>query len=133
MRPKSKVREKWQLKKRVLHKKVKAKHYFKNSVSASETEFLNRVEKMFDVTINRQFPLEYWFYDGQYGMHLFEIDGTKFHSRPKSKKRDAVKDEVAKRYGFQLHRIKLDRVRDVTLAIMENTNTLNKIFNEDAS
>jgi len=96
--------------------------------SASEDAFLDAVETMFQVKVFRQFPLEYWFYDAQYGKVLFELDGFRWHSRPKQKKRDVKKDETAKKYGFTLHRIRLDRVRDVKKVIEENRQLLTEIF-----
>jgi very-short-patch-repair endonuclease len=121
------VRQKWQLKKQVTRRKQKVKRT--KMSSASEEAFLDAVEAMFGVKVFRQFPLEYWFYDAQYGKVLFELDGFRWHSRPRQKRRDAKKDETAKRFGFTLHRIRLDRVRDIPRVLEENKQLLNEIFN----
>lgn len=121
-----KIRQRWQFRNTAIRKKRKLKKI--NMTSASEEAFFNAVEELYKIKINRQFPLDYRFFDGQYGMVLIECDGERWHSRPKHKRRDALKDEIARKHGFKLYRIKLNRVRDVPQAIEENKQLLSEIF-----
>jgi len=101
--------------------------------SKSEKFFLDTVESMYGVTIERQFVLSSRYYDGRFGDHLLEIDGSRWHSKPSDKRRDVLKDKLAVKYGFQLHRIKLDRLRDVPMAIEQSKPLLDEIFNGNGS
>ena len=97
--------------------------------SKSEKFFLDVIEEMYNVKIDRQYMLRNRFFDGRFGDHLLEIDGERWHSRPEDRKRDFLKDKLAERYGFKLHRIRLNNVRGVPMAIAQYKTLLEEIFN----
>jgi very-short-patch-repair endonuclease len=97
--------------------------------SQSEKFFLDVLESIYSIKIERQFMLGSRFYDGRFGTHLIEVDGLHWHSRPEDKRRDALKDRIAQKYGFQLHRIRLNRTADVPNALEQHKQVLDEIFN----
>ena len=97
--------------------------------SKSEKFFLDTIEAVYDVKIERQFPLGSRYYDGRYGQHLIEVDGYRWHSQPDDKRRDALKDRIAKKYGFQIHRIRLNKSAEVPAVLEQYRPLLNEIFN----
>lgn len=121
------IKTEWQLKQRGKGKKrmvITSKEMF----SKSEKKFLDQVETIYGIEIERQFPLSYRFYDGRYKEHLFEIDGEKWHSSPVHKKRDSWKNKLAVKFGFNLHRIKLNSLKEVPIVLEENKELLEGIF-----
>jgi len=118
---------------RQLRKKGSNKVDPKELSSQSETMFLDMIEAIYKIRITRQFKLGYRYYDGQYGKILLELDGERWHRSDSHKKRDALKDSIAKRHGFTLYRIPLNRIRDIPKVIAEHRQLLDKIFSNGHS
>lgn len=97
--------------------------------SKSEKFFLDICESVYGVKIERQYMLGARFYDGRFGEHLIEVDGYHWHSRPEDRRRDELKDRIAKKFGFQLHRIRLNKTAEVPMALEQYKVILNEIFN----
>ena len=96
--------------------------------SKSEKFFLDIIESVYSIKIERQFLLDHRFFDGRYGEHLIEVDGERWHSLPEHKSRDAYKEQIAKKYGFQLHRIRLNSIKNVPEALETYKPLLEEIF-----
>ena len=101
--------------------------------SMSEKFFLDVVEQMYNVKIDRQYNLKNRYYDGRFGEHLLEIDGAHWHTKLKDRKRDYLKDKLAEQFGFKIHRIRLNKVRDVPMAIAQHKSLLDEIFYGNSS
>lgn len=101
--------------------------------SQSEKFFLDVVEAIYGVKIERQYLLGSRFYDGRFGDHLLEIDGYRWHSRPKDRKNDELKDFIAKKFGFQIHRIRLNKTAEVPKALEQYKELLEEIFKNGSS
>ena len=101
--------------------------------SKSEKFFLDICESIYGIKIERQFLLGQRFYDGRFGEHLIEVDGARWHSRPKDKRNDELKNRIAEKYGFKIHRIKLNKTDEVPMALEEYKNLLDEIFKNDST
>jgi very-short-patch-repair endonuclease len=112
----------YRLRNRVIHKK------FGIRVSMSETKFLDILEVLYNVKIERQFKLNHRYYDGRYGEYLIEVDGEKWHSKPKDQLRDKLKDKIAAKNGFKLCRIVLNSSRDIPKVLLHNSELLKELF-----
>jgi hypothetical protein len=97
--------------------------------SESEKLFLDQLESIYNIKIERQFRLHYRFFDGRYKNCLLEIDGKKWHSKQKDILRDKWKDMIAIRNGFKLYRIELNNRREIPIALEKNKQILEEIFN----
>lgn len=74
--------------------------------SKPETEFFN-VLRFYFKDISKQFRLENKIYDIKLGDKiLIEFDGTYWHSLPGRKESDKIKNEISKRNGYTLIRVK---------------------------
>jgi very-short-patch-repair endonuclease len=96
--------------------------------SKSEKLFLDTLEAVFSVKIERQFMLDSRFFDGRFGEHLIEVDGFYWHSKPAAVRKDALKDHIAQKYGFKLHRIRLNKSSEVPMALEQYKTLLKEIF-----
>jgi very-short-patch-repair endonuclease len=108
------------------------KRFFKHDLfSQSEKNFLDQLELIYGVKIERQFALHYRFYDGRWKDVLLEIDGYKWHSKKKAILRDKYKDSIAKKFGFRIFRISLNNIREIPKVLEENKLLLEEIFNDE--
>jgi very-short-patch-repair endonuclease len=96
--------------------------------SRSEKFLLDVLEAMYNIKIERQYPLGRRFYDGRWGDHLIEIDGSHWHDMPEMVKKDAAKDKLAAKFGFKIHRIRLDKKRDVPVILEQHKSLFDEIF-----
>lgn len=103
-----------------------------NLHSKSEKLFLDIVEVVYGVKIERQYLLGSRFYDGRFGDHLLEIDGLRWHSRPKDRKNDELKNFIAKKFGFKIHRIRLNKTDEVPMVLEQYKGLLDEIFKNGA-
>jgi len=97
--------------------------------SESEKLFLDQLEIIYNIKIERQFCLHYRFFDGRYNNCLLEIDGRKWHSKKKDVLRDKWKEMIAIRNGFKLYRIELNNKKEIPIALEKNKLLLEEIFN----
>ena len=113
-----------------LRNRGKGKEHFVTGTlhSKSEKFFLDICESVYGVKIERQFLLGSRFYDGRFGNHLLEIDGSRWHSRPADRERDLLKERIAKKFGFELHRIRLNKTDEVPMALEQYKELLDEIF-----
>jgi very-short-patch-repair endonuclease len=98
--------------------------------SMIENMILKRLERMYNVKIQRQYKIETKYYDGRYENHLFEIDGIAWHSSAGAVYNDRKKDELAIKHGFKLHRIRVTN-HNLNDIIGSNIRTLNEIFSKN--
>lgn len=100
-------------------------------VSKLETEFFNRLEKKFNIKIQRQFRLDNKIYDGLFHNNLIELDGSYWHSFEHAKINDKLKDEIAKKNNFNIIRIKTTSVNEIDKQIEENLKLFESVFSGD--
>lgn len=96
------------------------------SISKPETLFLDRLEEIYGLTIDRQLPLKNWLFDGRIkGTNiLIESDGSYFHSREDVKKRDKAKEKYAERKGFVVYRFENSIVEEIEDNIKKYDNVI---------
>ena len=88
-------------------------------VSKSERSFLNKLEKLINEKIERQFciytKLGRRFYDGfiKSSGTLIEVDGKTWHSSASSKRNDIFKNKIARQSGYKLVRYRCDDLQSV--------------------
>ncbi len=109
--------------------KSKKKKIIKDMTSKSEKFLLDSLETIYNIKIERQYQINHKYFDGRYAMHIIECDGSRWHSNKKDLKNDIFKDEIAKRNGFEMHRIQLNRIKEVPKCLQENKLLFDKIFN----
>jgi hypothetical protein len=96
-------------------------------ISKSCRKFLNRLENILEIKIEREFMLDYRFFDGKYKNILFEIDGPFYHSLPRQKKIDILKNNIALKNNFKLYRFEVGNVSEINKVIIKNTESINQI------
>ena len=89
--------------------------------------FLDTLERIYNIKIEREFLLQGYYYDGRIDEVLIETDGTFWHKN--TGERDQRKTLVANKHGYQLFRIELDSVEEVEKAIQDNKVRLDSLFN----
>jgi very-short-patch-repair endonuclease len=94
---------------------------------------LDICESVYGIKIERQYILGSRFYDGRYGNHLLEIDGVKWHSKPDAIVRDQLKEQIAKKFGFELHRIILNKIEEVPAVLVQYKALLDEIFKDGSN
>ena len=109
-------------------KQLKPKQQFIQYTSNSERLFLDIMEAVYNIKIERQFSLNGKYYDGKLNNILIEIDGAKWHRSKKQKENDLLKEEIAKQNNYEIYRIKLNSIQEIPEAIHKNKELLNKIF-----
>jgi len=87
--------------------------------SKSATMFLDEVEKKYGVRIEREFRLSNRFFDGRVGRILLEVDGKYWHEKSRQRRIDIVKDTLAAKNGFTIHRFIVSREGEVQKKITE--------------
>ena len=121
--------------KQILLKKDTTQGWFKPSKSA--TLFLDMVEKIFGITMIREYRLvsnllgkDYKprFFDGCYKDYLIEIDNSYWHKS--SQENDAYKDLLAKQNGFHLIRCNVENVKDVPYKLNYYMDMLQQAFGQ---
>jgi len=95
-------------------------------VSKSELLFLDAIERIYGIVIQRQTQLFGRVYDGRYNRILFEIDSDYWHRNKQDV--DRMKDELALKHGFCIVRIVIDNSRCVSRALIELKPSLIKLF-----
>ena len=73
--------------------------------SASATMFLDELEKRWG-KIEREVEIGGRLFDGRVGEYLIEVDSDFYHSTPKQKRIDAIKESVATRNKYTLFRFR---------------------------
>jgi len=98
----------------------------KNSLGISEsaTFFLDRLEAIFKIPIQREFEVSSYLYDGRIENILIEVDGAYWHRTPYQKIRDIEKTRSAVQNGFKLYRFDLRRKNDVQKALEKYAATI---------
>ena len=102
----------------------------KDLSSESERLFLDQIETIYNIKIERQFCLHYRFFDGRYKNFLLEIDGKHWHTKRSAILRDKWKEMIAEKNGFKLYRIELNNRREIPIVLEKNKTLLEEIFNE---
>ncbi len=77
--------------------------------SRLSTHILNEIEKQLGIKIEREFWIDGKSFDGRWKKMLIEIDGVYWHSLPRVKENDELKNQIAEKYGFRLHRIQTNK------------------------
>lgn len=98
-------------------------------VSASETCFLDEIERTFGVVVERQFHLGGRIYDGRLGAKLIEVDGEYWHKEKTDV--DLLKEKIAEDFGFKVYRFIVNDSKEVTKRIVEYFETIAKIVEFD--
>ena len=85
--------------------------------SKTETEFLNVLGYYFS-NLDKQYPIEGKFFDAKLGDKiLIEFDGEYWHSLERAKINDKEKNEIAKKNGFTLIRVKDSESKNIEILI----------------
>lgn len=98
------------------------------SVSKSETKFLDEMENLCNIKMERQFILGGKLYDGRYKDILIELDGSYWHSLPGRKENDFNKDIIAGENGYNLIRIIMDSEKEAVNYIENKSQVLINLF-----
>lgn len=96
--------------------------------SKSETAFLNKLEELYNIKIERQYPLEGRSFDGRYQGILIECDGSYWHSSDDSWFNDIWKNILSTKNGFTLYRFPVNSTADALKQVILNKDILDKIF-----
>ena len=99
-----------------------------DGTSKSATAFLNKIEHLFNIQIEREFELSHRYFDGRYKNHLIEIDSDYWHSSKKAHAIDTLKTQLAKDAGFKLIRVKVNDIKKVTPVIQQYMPVLTTIL-----
>jgi len=95
--------------------------------SKIERLIIIKLERYFKVKVEKQFKLQGKYYDFKFGNNLVELDGVYYHRTPKQLYNDRLKDTIAERFGYKIHRIKM-AISDSDAIITANLKLLNEIF-----
>lgn len=95
-------------------------------VSKSGTLFLDTIEGLYEVKIEREFNIAQSFFDGRYGQVLIEVDGQHWHEQHKVN--DTFKTYLARTRGYKLYRFIVNNTDEVEGKILEYKNKLEEIF-----
>lgn len=113
-----------------IRKRVESLKKTNNFTSKPEILFGKRVEEIFSVKLKHGYFLDGYCYDYKFGIFLFELDGSYWHSLPSLQARDIVKDDIAKTNKYVLIRFSLDYEKDVDELIEDNRMALSIIFSD---
>ena len=102
----------------------------KGYVSKSGTTFLDKIEQLFNIKIEREFELSHRYFDGRYKNYLIEVDSDYWHSAKKAQIIDAQKTQLAKKNGFKLFRVKVNNLKEVEPAIQKYISVLSTLVIE---
>jgi len=97
-------------------------------ISKSATLFLDKIEELFNIKIEREYNIAQSFFDGHYNNILLEVDSDYWHKR--TKVNDTFKTYLARTHGYELHRFKIDRIDEVESKILEYKKKLEEIFGD---
>ena len=97
-------------------------------VSKSGNYFLDCVENMFGIKLEREYLLGRYRFDGRCGKILIEVDGSYWHRSLKTRKRDAKKEKLAIKNGFIVVRCKVDSVDEVPERLSFYKKQIGKVF-----
>lgn len=100
------------------------------SRSKPEICFGKRIEEVFNVKLTNSFFIRNYSYDFKYGIFLFELDGTYWHSLEGSIKNDEIKESLTQDYKYFLIRFNLDYMYQVDDLIRDNYEALSIIFSD---
>ena len=98
------------------------------TMSKSSQKFLNLIEQEFSIKIEREFELQYKFFDGKYNDILIEVDSKYWHRTKRQLRNDAKKNKIAKENGYKLFRFVVNDERHATKVFEENINILKDIL-----
>jgi very-short-patch-repair endonuclease len=98
------------------------------TVSKTETKFLDSLETLYDIHIERSFIIENRVFDGRYKNILIECDGSYWHSFAKAKQNDNHKDTIAIVNGYTLFRVKLDKIKEIDTVIAMHRKEFDNCF-----
>lgn len=87
----------------------------KSRTSKSATKFLDILEQLSGMRIEREFPVDGRVFDGRIGRFLIEVDGRFWHSKPKMIIIDKEKERIAQDNGYLLRRFEVNDERDLGL------------------
>jgi hypothetical protein len=106
------------------------KNYREPPVSTLETEFFDKLERKYNIVIERQYELMGRYYDGRYKNILFESDGQFWHDHSIDKYwiDDTWKDLIADKYGFRLYRFEINSPYDINKILKDNKALFQSIF-----
>ena len=89
------------------------------------------VEQSFNISLERSFWLGGRCFDYKFKNYLFELDGSYWHRTEEHKKRDLLKNEIAKNNGYDLIRFPIETAKDALVSIHKNWELLGIIFKTD--
>ena len=123
---------------REFRRKVALKRISKNNstvfTSKSEKLLLDTIENIYAIKIHRAVP--YYthkfgcVYDGKYKNWIIEVDSDYWHSSDRERRNDELKTHYALENGYNILRIKVNRVEEVNDIILGNFSELDKIFGD---
>lgn len=93
--------------------------------SQSATMFLDAVEKLYGVVIEREVNVGGRLFDGSVGKVLLEVDGEYWHTLNQT---DAIKTDIALRNGYILERFIVNEKREVVRRLQQYTDRLYTLF-----
>lgn len=94
--------------------------------SKSSTLFLNNIEKLFGITIEREYRLNHRYFDGKFNNILIEVDNSYWHKN--TQKNDLYKDNIALNNGFTIIRCQVESIKQVPQAIEQYKESIIKAF-----
>ena len=113
-----------------IRKRVESLKKTNNFTSKPEILFGNKIRDVFKVQLKQSYFLNGYCYDYKFGIFLFELDGSYWHSLPSSQARDIIKDSIAKENKYILIRFCLNYEKDVDKLIEDNCAALSIIFSD---
>jgi hypothetical protein len=98
-------------------------------VSKVGTKFLDELERLFSVEIEREVVIDGHPFDGRVADILFETDGSYWHGLPRVRKRDVVVQKISSRHGFKLLRFSgIDDLRKISSYVSKYEKCVRDVF-----
>lgn len=95
--------------------------------SKSEIQFLNKLQEILNIEIERHYAITTKEYDGRYKNILFEVDGEYWHNMTHHKENDFIKDDLANANGYILFRFIVNEVSEIHKRILEYDGVIKNI------
>lgn len=96
--------------------------------SNSETQFLDALERLYNIRIQRNVSIQNRVFDGRYKNIIIEVDGDYWHSLPKSILNDQYKNLLVEESGLTILRIRLNDVKDINQVLTDRKTEFDKSF-----
>lgn len=96
-------------------------------ISKSETQFLDILQEILNIKIERHYEITTKEYDGRYKNILFEVDGEYWHNKTHHKENDVTKNDLANANGYILFRFIVNEVSEINNRVLEYDNVIKNI------